>query len=186
MRSKKSLVAVLVLVLTIIIIPSTIAASFQKQAAVKLVDLGILKGYGKDNLGLGDAVTRAQMVTFMMRIEGKEQALLPSSKGIAFKDVPTNHWGRNAIQNAVTLGYAKGYSAHVFGPENPVKYEEVCAFMLRLLGKDKNLQGTYPSNYVNKARELGITKNVTIKVGQPATRGDVVVMLWNSLLIPKN
>ena len=68
-------------------------------------------------------------------------------------------------------------------PNNTVTYNEAATMIVRALGyTDEALGGTWPTNYVTKAMDKDILKNVTL--GQGATRGDIAIMLFNALTLP--
>jgi hypothetical protein len=64
-----------------------------------------------------------------------------------------------------------------FRPNDTITNQEVITVLLRLLGYNDNLTGTWPVNYVTQANKIEILDDVNIVASAAAKRADVVVML---------
>jgi peptide/nickel transport system substrate-binding protein len=98
---------------------------------VKLVELGILKGYPDGTFKPENPVTRAEFAT-MVVLAKKLTLVSPASP--TFKDVPTNHWAFKYVETAVRAGYLKGYPDGTFGPSRTITREEIAAVMVNVKG----------------------------------------------------
>lgn len=160
----------------------------QKKSADVMVKLGLLKGYKDGDLKLYQKITRAEFATIIARMMGSE--VKPSIPNVSFemkfKDVPKKHWAYHTIKMVVNSGYMKGYPNNTFGPSKNITYAEAIATMVRLLGYHNGITGKWPNNYINKAKQLGITKNLYISPQKPITRGDISILIVNSLPIEIN
>lgn len=97
-----------------------------------------LSGY-KDGRFLGDKVmTRAEFFALATRF-------LPSRSGkINFKDVPNNHWAKEAITSALAYGLVKGQTEDSFRPEEPITRAEAVYAINRMLNRGVDDRGLYP------------------------------------------
>lgn len=153
----------------------------QQDAAQIMVKLGLLKGYGDGELKLANNITRAEFATIIMRMMGYEAKPFNVSSSISFKDLSKKHWAYSTIRMAASLGYLKGYPDKTFGPSKNITYAEAVTVMVRILGYDSQLEGKWPDNYINKADGIGILKNLDISPNKPITRGDICILVVNSL-----
>jgi len=153
----------------------------QQQSANAMVRLGLLKGYGNGDLGLERKITRAEFATVIIRMMGYEKNPIKVSSKISFKDLTKKHWSYSAVRMAASLGYIKGYSNKTFKPSNNITYAEAITIMVRVLGYGDKLSGKWPDNFINKAKALGILKNLDVSVNTPITRGNISILVTNSL-----
>lgn len=153
----------------------------QQDSAKIMVRLGLLKGYTNGDLGLDKKINRAEFATIVIRMMGYEKKPFTVSSKVSFKDLPKTHWAYSAIRMAASLGYIKGYSNKTFKPSNNITYAEAITIMVRVLGYGSGLSGTWPDNYISKAKTLGILKNLDVKPNEPITRGDISIIVANSL-----
>lgn len=80
-----------------------------------------------------------------------------------FKDIPSGHWAKQAIESAVGKGHLKGYSDGTFRPNSPVTRAEFAAILSRVStnaptdgqGDFTDLQGNWSEQEVNKAIGMG-------------------------------
>ncbi|MBQ4599621.1 MAG: S-layer homology domain-containing protein [Clostridia bacterium] len=81
-----------------------------------LYALGLAQGYDTTgtNFGLGDKMTRAQMIVQVIRFLGVEDEVKAGSYKHPFTDVPA--WANNYIGYAYTNGITSGVSATKFNP----------------------------------------------------------------------
>jgi hypothetical protein len=93
-----------------------------------------------------------------------------------FSDVATDHWASGWINVAEAQGYVKGDPAGTFRPEDHITQAEVVTVLMRILGYNDNLAGTWPSDYIAKAANLGDLDDVTFVADNAAARGTVAIM----------
>lgn len=172
-----------VLILQIMIMPVNAATEEEVYAGNQLRILGVLKGYSDGSLKLDNPITRAEVATLTVRILGYEDTTILGTDKV-FIDVASGEWYYKYIQNAYKLGVINGYPDSSFKPAKDITYAEVVAIMVNALGRNENLEGAWPDNYMNRGKELGIIpQETTIAPGAKATRGQMAVVVWDTLLV---
>jgi len=161
------------------------ASNQEIYAGNQLRILGVLKGYNDGSLKLDSNIVRSEVATLVIRIISDEnQIILGEEK--EFTDVEQSYWAYNNIQNAYKLGIIKGYPSGEFKPLNNISYAEVVAIMVNALGEGNDLEGDWPYNYINKAKEIGvIPADSSVDPNKIVTRGEMAVIIWDSLLVKK-
>ena len=91
---------------------------------------GLLGGTGGDTFSPEGTLTRAQVITVLWRLEGEPQA----TNAISFTDVSDGQWYTEVIRWAVREGIMGGYDDGSFGPNNPIKWQELAAILYRYAG----------------------------------------------------
>jgi len=151
-------------------------------AVERLNALNIMTGYPDGTFGVEKNITRAEFSTLAIRALGLESTAKSSAGNTKFKDVDATHWASGYINLAATKGIIKGYPDGTFKPEANVTYAEAVTMLVRVLGYEPAVEGTdWPSNYLAKAAEIGFTKSLDFSASSPANRGDIAVLLDNSL-----
>ncbi|NDL66754.1 S-layer homology domain-containing protein [Anaerotalea alkaliphila] len=188
MQRKRMAVMILALVLLLHLVAGTADAATQAQeyAGAQLRTLDILRGYEDGSLRLDNPIVRGEVATMVVRALGYEDKSMAGSD-FAFKDVPASYWGYRNVQNAYKLKVVQGYPDGTFRPGNHITYAEVVALMVNALGEGGNLTGSWPENYLNKAKALGVIPgNSAVNPSKIVTRGEMAVIVWDSLLVKKN
>ena len=91
---------------------------------------GLLGGTGGDTFSPEGTLTRAQVITVLWRLEGEPQA----ANAISFTDVSDGQWYTDVIRWAVREGIMGGYDDGSFGPNTPIKWQELAAILYRYAG----------------------------------------------------
>lgn len=152
-------------------------------AGNQLKQIGILKGYTDGSLKLEKPISRAEVATIMVRVRGYEDSVI-NLEGRAFTDVAVGNWAYLNIQNAYKLEIIQGYPDLSFKPLNNISYAEVIAIMINTLGYKGQVEGTWPENYINKAKELGVIPgNSNVDPTKIITRGEMSLIVWDTLLV---
>lgn len=156
--------------------PADVKDTGYQQAVETLMELGIVSGYADGTYQPEKAVNRAEMAKFIIAaLEMDDDGILLYTGD--FTDVGSKHWARGYIGYANHLGIITGYGNKTFKPNQTVSYDEAITMILRALGYNNDvLDGTWPANYVAKAKELGIITE-TMKGKTGANRGDIALML---------
>lgn len=184
---KKVLSLVLALSLVLGTIPMAFAASYPDVAGESysdavnvLSDLGVVNGYEDGTYKPEKIVTRAEMAVLVVNALGLEDYVTSTAKS-SFTDMANYGWAEGYIAYAQSLGVISGYGDGTFKPGNTVSYDEASTMLVAALGYTADsLQGTWPANFVTKAKSLGILDG--IKAGsEGANRGDVAVMIYQTL-----
>ncbi|BDG62176.1 S-layer homology domain-containing protein [Caldinitratiruptor microaerophilus] len=188
MRLKKLLVALSTAALVLGTVATASAATFPDvggtkyaDASARLAALNILAGFPDGTFRPNEPVTRAQMAAIAVRALGLESASQYAKMDTKFNDVSGAHWAAGYINVAVDQGLLKGYPDGSFKPENQVTYAEALAILVRALGYEPAVKGLWPTNYIVKASELGLSKGVVVAANAPATRGDIAIFTDNAL-----
>lgn len=187
--SKKIFSLVMTLLLVFSMIVPTIAAPLEdvkdtkyEEAVARLNALGILTGYEDGTFKADKTITRAEFAAVSMRALGLDETAKSSKGATAFKDVAATHWASGYINLATSKGVIKGYTDGTFKPEKEVSYAEAVTMLVRLLGYEPAVEKTnWPSNYLVKGAEIGVTGTLNFDQSSPATRGDVAILTNNSL-----
>lgn len=106
--------------------------SVHEDAIDQLFALGIIRGRADGTYGPGDAVTRAEMATFLARTHDliAEPALRPGADRFVDDDGSVHERSIGAV---AAVGVAAGTSATRFQPSAPVRREQMATFLVRLL-----------------------------------------------------
>lgn len=178
-------------------LPSDVGDTVYEVAVAELAERGIIKGYPDGAFKPGNSVTRAEIAKMVAltvaknnSISSSELASAASSALAGFNDLGTDsawrNWAVDYIGYAVEKGILDGYPDKTFKAQNKVTYYEVAKMLVKGLGiKEESLEGEWPSNYMNKALELGIMKGLVYKGENAATRGNVARMIYNGFYADK-
>ncbi|MFZ5968838.1 MAG: S-layer homology domain-containing protein [Bacillota bacterium] len=154
------------------------------EIGTELKALGLLLGDPDGNMRFGDNISRVEFTAVAVRLIGKEKDALNSKGTTVFKDVPKDHWGTGHINISVNEKLIRGYEDGTFRFNNNITYGEALTIIVNALGYGKDVPADdWPNNFISKANTLGITKGVKVVPDQAVTRGDIAVMLYNSLTV---
>jgi hypothetical protein len=162
--------------------PSDVVGKPVQTAVEELTALGIINGYADGTFKPDNTITRAELAKIVIVATGNQSAAnLMANTAPSFKDVKKGAWYTGYINAAAAKGYIQGYNGN-FRPNDPIKFEEVTAILVRALGyKDKYLSGSWPYNVLLQADEVGLFEGVEMANGTNATRGVVAELTENSL-----
>ncbi|KDR96170.1 S-layer homology domain-containing protein [Peptoclostridium litorale DSM 5388] len=152
------------------------------KAVERLAAFGIVDGMDDGKYHPELEVTREQFAKVLVEALGLGSAAEAAIGGTQFADVEAGRWSAGYVNVAVGQGILKGYPDGTFKPANKVTYAEAVTMLVRAIGyQDTFLPGTWPGNYVAKAAEEGITKDVVFSPSGFADRGSMAVMVDNTL-----
>ncbi|HHY14415.1 MAG TPA: S-layer homology domain-containing protein, partial [Thermoanaerobacterales bacterium] len=187
----KRLLALIVAVIFIIgSVATGFAATFEdvvdtdfEDEVNRLVALEIISGYPDGTFRPEGLVTRAEFAKITVSATGVGAAAEYAKGATKFTDVEAEHWAAGYINVATDLGIIQGYGDGRFGPEDQVTYAEAITMIVRSLGYEPAAQakGGYPGGYLAVAAENDITDGITVLANVAANRGDIAVMVDNSL-----
>ncbi|MBQ7033988.1 MAG: S-layer homology domain-containing protein [Clostridia bacterium] len=143
-----------------------------------LSSLGIVEGKEEGAYAPQDSLTRAEMVTIILRLMNMEGT---ASGVVTFEDVPSSHWAYGNIGAAYQMGIVNGTSATTFNPDDAVTYEQAVKMVVSALGYSvqADAAGGYPTGYLSKAAQLDILTGVT--TGGEMSRGSMANLVYNAL-----
>lgn len=182
---KKVLSLVLTLSLVLGTFSMAFAASFSdvagedfEDAVTVLTELGVVSGYDDGTYKPENIVTRAEMAVLVVRALGYDNLTAGTS---SFTDMNGYGWAQPYISYAQSLGVISGYGDGTFRPGKTVSYDEAATMLVAALGyTTESLQGTWPANFVDKAKVLGILDDVQ-SGSAGANRGDIATMVYQTL-----
>ena len=182
---KKLISILLVLVLLLAFMPAVLAADAEEVAAADfLYALGLFKGtgtdvYGKPIYDLDRAPNRAEAVTMLVRLLGKEEEATEGSWDIPFTDVAD--WAKPYVGYAYANGLTNGTGADTFSGTAPVTAAQYLTFVLRALGYSSEAGGDFKWDAAWELTDrLGITAG-EYGTASPFDRGDVVRISFKAL-----
>lgn len=146
------------------------------DALDRLTSLGIISsedGFKQDSL-----LTREQFSKLIVIIAGLE-ASVDSMKGpTIFSDIAADYNMNGYINIALGKGYITGKVDGKFHIKDSMSFAQVCTAMIKVLGYAvQDVPGTWPRNYVEKAKALGITTGITLTANNEVPVWAMVVML---------
>lgn len=187
MKKKITLMLICVLITVNIAGATAIAATDEENYAGKQLNtLGLLRGYTDGTLGLDRYIIRSEVTALLVRALGYNDKDVPG-EGKKFSDVYADYWAYPDIQKAYNLKLIVGDTGGTFRPLHNISYAEVVTILVNALGQNKNLEGDWPTNYINKAKEIGIiSPEDDYNVHRKVTRGEVSVLIWDTILVNLN
>ena len=180
---KKAISVFLILILLFGLIPAAIAADDEAQTAAEtLYAMGLFQGKktaadGTPIFDLDAAPTRAEAVTMLVRLLGKEAEAKAGSWDIPFTDVL--EWARPYVGYAYCIGLTNGTGSARFGSSSPVTASEYITFVLRALGYDSTVDFEWDAAWELSDR-LGITDR-SYASAKTFTRGDAAIISVRAL-----
>lgn len=102
--------------------------AYYYKAVLWAAENGITTGTSQTAFSPKDEITRAQMVTFLWRLEGEQE---PVHLNTAFKDVDPDRYYYKAVSWAAEQEITTGISVDEFGTDNPCLRSEVVTFLYR-------------------------------------------------------
>lgn len=167
--------------------PDVDAGAWYSDAVKYVSELGIIVGDIDGNFNPDKTVTRAEMAAVICRTLEKtlsEDEYMPVYlEAENFWDVPENHWANGYINKVSFLEIASGYGDGRFGPSDCLTYEQAVTLIVRMLGagKEASERGGYPDGFLNVADSMGLLSGVHAAKGNPLSRANVAVLLFNCL-----
>ncbi|MGE5560119.1 MAG: S-layer homology domain-containing protein [Chloroflexota bacterium] len=161
--------------------PTDVAGTTFETAVNRLAALNILKGYEDGTFKPGNNITRAEFAAVAVRALGLDAAAGQSLGNTKFKDVPATHWAAGYINIAASRGIIAGYPDGTFKPEANVTTAEAIAMLVRVCGYEPSVVGVWPTNYLSKGAEIGLTDGVSVAPDLAASRGTVALLTANAL-----
>lgn len=121
---------------------------------------GVLMPDGTVSPALDMTLTRAQLVTIIVRAFGEETTAKILQGASAFADVPGSHWSSGYVavaQNIATKhGFPLGYPDGSFQPERTVTVIEALAFIMKFLGVPVGTGEDWVNQTINSALVAGV------------------------------
>ena len=165
-------------------------AAYAKSPAEPLADIlyaeNLFKGTGMTERDepiyqLYGSVTRAQAITMLVRILGKESEALANQERYEtpFTDVPA--WAAPYVGYAYENRLTSGTSATTFSPDLSIPANQFMTFCLRALGYSSESDFTYADPYAF-AQSVGFMTAMEYAEKPAFNRGDMVLLSCDALL----
>ena len=162
--------------------PRDIAETSYEEAAMLLMNLGIMNEYSENAFSGETYMTRAEIADIAVKSVNM-QSEIPVTKNPA-ADVPKSHKYAKAIRDAMEMGVMSSYEA--FRPDDAITFEEAVTVCVRLLGYEPmtSIKGDYSSGYISVANSIGLLNGVNAQRGYVMTRESIARLFLNTLNAP--
>ena len=166
-----------------VIIASEQEYSDAESPAERLYILGLFKGVGENDDGTPDfdldrAPNRAEAITMVVRLMGKEKEALDGKWETPFTDV--FEWAQPYVGYAYASGFTVGTSGTTFGSADLVSASEFLTFILRALGYSSSNEFRWDEAWV-LSDSLGVTSGEYNAETNSFKRSDVAHVSCNAL-----
>ena len=155
----------------------------------RLGELGIVQGISDKTFAPEKTVTRAEFAKMIVEMSLNTEeiwALNIDDSKCNFKDVTKDKWYYKYVVVAVNYGYINGYEDNTFRPDEKVTYEQAAKMFMKALGHNYLVETDprgWSAEYMDKMYSLNIADGTTeFKRTDPATRGNIATMLWNTFV----
>ncbi|HBV98393.1 MAG: hypothetical protein JL50_20145 [Peptococcaceae bacterium BICA1-7] len=95
------------------------------ESIEKMVESGIIKGYGDGSFRPDSDITRAEFIQVLVKA-----FQLSPIQGEVYSDT-VSHWAREAVSTARSNGIISGYSSDSFGPDDQVTKEQAAVMIVK-------------------------------------------------------
>lgn len=146
-----------------------------------LKSLGIMDDATEENML--DEVTRAQFVRYMLQFMNVSPDAAADGVNTYYVDVPVDYAYYQDITTATVMGLVNGGTNGAFNPTNTIAYRDALKIVVGALdyGTLAAYRGGYPLGYIEVARDLRLTDNITIAYTENVTMEQLVHILFNAL-----
>ncbi len=153
------------------------------EIPVKILEkLDIIDLYPDGTYWPDNNVTRAELIKILIKAYGLGNAAKLSKGDTIFNDVPSNYWASGYINLAYGWDFLIESADTDFRPDATSTYSEAVTYGLRVLGYAKEIdsRGTWPTNYIAKAQNLKLMKNIEgYNFNDGVKRGNLAILIWN-------
>ena len=151
--------------------------AYYYEAVLWAVEEGITNGLTQSTFGPESSCTRAQVVTFLWRAEGRPA---PKSDENPFTDVAEGAYYYEAVLWAVEQGITTGMTKTTFGPESPCTRGQIVTFIYRSMTSAEPLEIVFqPEDYRMTCSQEDASFSVTIRGGSAPYTYQWVVLYDN-------
>jgi uncharacterized protein YkwD len=159
------------------------AGTTSQTCAQRLYSLGLFRGTGSNadgtpDFSLDNSTNRAQAITMLVRLLGKEETALSQNSSCPFTDVPS--WAIPYVGYAYQNGLTKGVSDSQFGSTDPVTCNQYATFLLRALGYSDQSGDFSWNNAATYANQVGLNCS-SLGGNQSLNRGDLASLSSSAL-----
>ncbi len=158
-------------------LPSDVAGTPFEKAVTALMEKGVVAGYPDGKFYPLNQISRVEACKIIITTFNAQ----PVSGSSGFSDMAGYGWADNYVSYAKKAGIIQGYGDGTFKPGNPVTENELITMAVRALGyTDQSIGGQWPTNYIEKAKTLGLLQNIGLGENGYATRGLTALIAYNA------
>ena len=156
-----------------------------EQAVNVLSELDIIDGYEDKTFRPENGITRAEFAAMIVRLVDTSVYTIPED--VVFSDVGKKHWAFEFVNAGYHIGYFSGNGDGTFAPDKQISFAEIVKTVVTILGYKPvaEAKGGYPAGYISIANDKDLLVGLSLGNNDYVTRGDVAVLLYNSLNKPK-
>jgi len=148
------------------------------NAVSRVTSLGLMDNAANNAFKLNDPTTREQFAKLIVMAAGLSDTADSMKGSTIFSDVPANGENNGYINLCLSKGYMAGLADGKFHPNDAITYAQSVTAMIRVLGyTDADIPGTWPKNYMEKAKALGLAVNGQLTAASKVQRGVMAQML---------
>jgi hypothetical protein len=181
----KKILAIVLALLILLFSGSSFAASGDVStsasyysAVERILSLGIMDNVGSGTFKPNDSTTREQFAKLIIITAGLGDSADTMKGSTVFSDVPSNGANSGYINLCISKGYMTGMADGKFHPKDAITYSQAVTAMIKVLGyTNADIPGTWPKNYMEKAKALGISSELTLSTGSNVPRWAMAQML---------
>ncbi len=149
-----------------------------KEAVDRMKSLGLISGTGDGNFNPDSSITREQFAAIIVKAAGLEERAKGLVGSTIFSDIDKSGWSVGYINAALEKGYITGMADGSFHPQEGITFAQACTIFVKALGyTDEDVPGMWPRNYIEKAKNLEITKGLDFSSSEFLPRWAAAVMV---------
>jgi hypothetical protein len=176
----------LVLTLSILLLSGTAFAAsgdVSKSAAYysaveRVTSLGIMDNVSGSTFKPNDSTTREQFAKIIVMVAGLSDSADTMKGSTKFSDVPASGEYNGYINLSISKGYMSGMADGKFHPKDAVTYAQAITALIKVLGySDADMTGTWPRNYIEKAKNLGLSAGLNLSANSAVARSAMAQIL---------
>lgn len=185
-RFHRRLAYLLTVIMALTLTVPTLAAAPQSLTFADKIELlrqvNVVRGDEHGNLNLDKPITRAEMITIVVRSTGKD-AEAEAHRGLGLFTDSKGHWADGYLSYGRTVDLVRGDGDGTVRPDDPISYAEALTLILRTVGKEPTT-GEWPANVLLVASDLQLvpTGVTYANLHQPAVRGMIFGSLADGLV----
>lgn len=156
-----------------------------EQAVNVLSELDIVGGYDDKTYRPAETITRAEFAAMVVRLV--DTSVYKITEEQIFDDVDEDHWAFEYVNAGYSIGYFSGNGNGNFNPDVKISYSEIIKTIVTILGYRPlaEAKGGYPTGYIKVAGDIDLLDGISMGADTYVSRGDVALILYNALDLPK-
>ncbi len=156
-----------------------ISYASEPTAGQELRAMGLIEGRSGGDLAEEAYLSRTEMMVVLSRLMGAYREASTWTRNSSFID-QNNHWGEPYVAYAQYKRWTAGIGSGMFGYEQRTTVQQASVFMLKALGYSSPRDFVWETAF-DKAKSLGLFKDLSIYPNQMIRRGDLFKLIMNTL-----